>query len=597
MRSEPHHDGSALYVDEGKPALGDRVAVRLRVPASGTERGVLVRTVRDGEPHLEPARLESADDDERWYVTEVKVHNPVTRYRFLLDEPGGYRWVTGRGVIARDVPDAGDFRLTVFPGAPGWARHGVVYQVFPDRFACSGVPRDVPAWAVPTDWDTEPAAHGRITGRQLYGGDLPGIEAHLDHVQHLGADVIYLTPFFPGRSTHRYDATSFAHVDPLLGGDEALVSLTRAVHGRGMRVVGDLTTNHTGVGHEWFLRGTADPDSEEAGYYHRDDEGAVGWLGHHSLPKLDHRAPGLRRRMLDGPESVVGRWLAEPFALDGWRVDVANMTGRYRDVELTGEVARAMRATIAQVRPDGVVIGEHFHDATADLVGDGWHGVMNYAAFARPVWGWLAPGDRVETEFPLPLGRRSGHAMVGTMRDFAAMVPWAVTAGQWNLLGSHDTARIRTLLGDPALVEVAVGLLATYPGAPMVFAGDEIGATGCNGEHSRVAMPWDRPERWDGAVLDTYRTLLALRGRSSALRDGGMRWVLAAEDAVAFLRESREERVLVVAARRPWSGASLPAALAPERTVERWYGPDLVADDDGVHVPGDGPAVGVWRLA
>ncbi len=595
MRLEPHHDGSALYV-EGAPALGDRVPVRLRVPAGG-ERAVHLRTVRDGEPHLVPARLDRTDGGERWYVAEVEVHNPVTRYRWLLDEPEGYRWVTARGAVARDVPDAGDFRLTVHRAAPDWARHGVVYQVFPDRFARSGADRAVPDWAVPTPWDAEPAAEGRITGQQLYGGDLAGVEAHLDHLERLGVDVLYLTPVFPARSVHRYDATSFDHVDPLLGGDAALASLARAVHARGMRVVGDLTTNHTGAAHDWFRRAQDDPTSPEAAFYHRDDDGPVGWLGHASLPKLDHRPPELRRRMLEGPDSVAGRWLRGLDGLDGWRVDVANMTGRFADVDLTRDVARAIRATMAQVRPDGVLIGEHFHDATADLAGDGWHGVMSYAAFARPVWGWLTPVEGGVGWLPVPPPGRSGGATVATMRDFAALVPWHVTAQQWNLLGSHDTARIRTRLGgDSRLVEVAIGLLATYPGAPMVFAGDEWGVTGVNGEHARVPMPWDDATRQDAGTLAAYRSLLGLRRRSGALRDGGLRWVLATDDAVGYLRESPDERVLVVAARAPWAGATLPAALAPTGAVETLHGPDLGVDRTGVHVPAVGPAVGVWRL-
>jgi alpha-glucosidase len=121
----PHHDGSELYAPQDVPALGDVVPVRLRVPAGTPERAVWVRTVRDAEPHLVPARLDREDGDERWYVAEVPVHNPVTSYRWLLDEPGGYRWLTGRGAFDRDVTDAGDFRLTVHPGAPAWTSDAV----------------------------------------------------------------------------------------------------------------------------------------------------------------------------------------------------------------------------------------------------------------------------------------------------------------------------------------------------------------------------------------------------------------------------------------------------------------------------------------
>lgn len=593
---EPHHDGGALFVD-GPAALGDRVPVRVRVPADRGERGVHLRQVRDGEPHVVPARLDRADEHERWYVAELDVHNPVTSYRFLLDEPDGYRWLNGTGLHARDVPDAADFRVTVHGAPPSWARDAVVYQVFPDRFARSGVPRPVPDWAEPAAWDDEPVHVGPSTPRQLFGGDLAGIEQRLDHLERLGVDVLYLTPVFPARSNHRYDASTFEHVDPVLGGDEALASLSRAVHARGMRIMGDLTTNHTGDAHEWFARATSDPTSEEAGYYLYEHGAHVGWLGHSSLPKLDHRAPGLARRLVDGPDSVVARWLREPFALDGWRIDVANMTGRYRDTDLTHEVARRVRRTLEATNADALLVGEHFHDASDDLRGDGWHANMNYSGFSRPVWSWLAPGDGRRRALGLPVAqpRRPGGAMVATMREFAAAVPWTVTAHQWNMLGSHDTARIRTVLGSRDAVEVAVGLLMTYPGTPLVFAGDEVGATGEDGEHARVTMPWDRPERWDDATFRVYRDLVAVRRGSAALRRGGMRWVAVSDDAVVFLRETPDERVLVAAARAPWSGTELPGHLA--RDVDTLHGPDLDTRGGVLRVPGEGPMVGIWRLA
>jgi len=109
-------------------------------------------------------------------------------------------------------------------------------------------------------------------------------------------------------------------------------------------------------------------------------------------------------------------------------------------------------------------------------------------------------------------------------------------------------------------------------------------------------MPWDRPDRWDSATFETYRSLIAVRRSSRALRHGGLRWVLAEDDAVGYLRETADERVLVVAARAPWSGATLPGWLA-EGPPSTLHGPDLEVADGVLHVPGDGPAVGVWRLA
>lgn len=604
LLDQPHHDGSEVYVPSGTPALGDVVPVRFRVPQAATERGVWVRTVRDGEPRMVEAKLEGADDTDRWYVAHVPVHNPVTSYRALLDEPGGYRWLNGRGVHTRDVPDAADFRLSVHAAAPAWLHDAVVYQIFPDRFARSaGHDGPLPDWALPADWDDEPIGSGPGTSEQLFGGDLAGIEQRLDHLQRLGVDTVYLTPVFPGRSNHRYDASTFDHVDPLLGGDAALASLSDALHRRGMRIVGDLTTNHTGAGHEWFARAQADRTAEEASFYYWQDTapGYVGWLEHASLPKLNYGADALAARMIEGPDSVIHRWLQPPFALDGWRIDVANMTGRFADEDRTLDIARRIRATMLAANPESVLVSEHFHDAGADMTGGGWHANMNYAAFTRPVWTWLVDPASTLGFLGLPAGipRRDGVSMVDTMRDFDSVVPWSVTTHQWNMLGSHDTPRLRTVVGNPAMVEVAAGLLFTYPGTPAMFAGDEVGLTGTNGEHARVPMPWDRPDRWDARTFDVYRSLIATRRRSRALREGGMRWAVVHEDAVAFLRETADERVLVLASRAQWSGTHVPAQLlAPGATPENLYGgAELVVDAAGLRMPGDGPGVQVWRLA
>ncbi len=612
LLDRPHHDGSELFVARETPRLGDVVPVRVRVPAGRRERAVWVRTVRDAEPRLVPARLERADEHERWYVADVPVHNPVTAYRFLLDEPGGYRWLNGTGLHARDVTDAADFRLTVHDPAPRWLDSAVVYQVFPDRFARSsghsGPPTGpLPDWALPASWSDEPIGSGRGVAQQFYGGDLPGIESRLDHLQRLGVDTLYLTPVFPGRSNHRYDASTFAHVDPLLGGDEALASLSSALHARGMRIMGDFTTNHTGSGHEWFERALGDRSSDEAAFYYWSEQapGYVGWLEHASLPKLNYNAPGLAPRMIDGPDSVIGRWLVEPYGFDGWRIDVANMTGRYAADDFTHAIARTIRSTMRALNPEAVLVSEHFHDAASDLVVGGWHANMNYSAFTRPAWTWLVPpGSSLPfMGMPTPIPRLGGADMVATMREFDSTVPWSVTRHQWNLLGSHDTARLRTVVGSSARAEVAAALLFTYPGTPVVFAGDEGGLTGVNGEHARVPMPWDQIDAgggpaWDAATFEAYRSLIALRRSSRALRAGGLRWAFVERDAVGFLRETDDERVLVVLARDSWPGTTLPSWLAPEGESEPLFGSArLTHDAEHLTVPGSAaPAAQIHRL-
>ena len=150
---------------------------------------------------------------------------------------------------------------------------------------------------------------------QWYGGDLDGIAAHLDHLERLSASLLYVTPVFEGRSVHRYDAVTFDRVDPTLGGDPAWRRLIDAAHARGIRIVGDLTLNHTGVGHEWFRRAQADASSPEAAFYYFDEhpDEYQSWWGIKSLPKLDHRNAELARRLY----AATGRW-SRAGSATGW---------------------------------------------------------------------------------------------------------------------------------------------------------------------------------------------------------------------------------------------------------------------------------------
>ncbi len=170
--------------------------------------------------------------------------------------------------------------------------------------------------------------------------------------------------------------------------------------------------------------------------------------------------------MVDGPDSVVARWLR--FGLDGWRIDVANMTGRYRETDLNREIAREIRATMAEVSPDAYLVGEHFHDFLGDVDGTTWHGIMNYSGLARPMWTWLARQDPVFADWlgaPLPRWPHlPGPSVVSTMRAFSA-IPWSARQASLTMVSSHDTPRIATITADPALTEVAIAAMLTHPGS------------------------------------------------------------------------------------------------------------------------------------
>jgi alpha-glucosidase len=592
----PHHDPSARHVDEPSPALGDTVTVSLEVGTDPVEEAWL-RHVRDGEQEW----VEGRTDGDRIRF-ELPCTQDVVNYRFHLETAEGPRWLNGSGVIDFDPGDVDDFRLITTGKPPTWISDSVWYQIFPDRFATTGRHRTSQGsdqeWIRWAEWD-DPIAEGPAAMTQLYGGDLDGIIERLRHLVDLGVGGIYLNPVFPARSNHRYDATTFDRVDPLLGGDDALVRLSRAAADVGLRVMTDLTLNHTGDAHEWFLAAQADAESVEAGFYHFTDHpnGYESWLGVPSLPKLDHRSAELRRRYYEGEDSILARYLRPPFDMAGWRIDVANMTGRLGPLDLNQEVARTVRATMTEIDPEKWLVGEHFFDASRDAPGDGWHGVMNYAGVTRPIASWLGEFTALSA-FTAGPGQppRNGTQMARTMDVTRAALPWQVTMGSMTLLASHDTARWRTMATSDDVALVGFGLLLSLPGTPTLLYGDEIGLEGESSEKARAPMPWN-PDGWDRRILDWYRQLITLRNTTPALRSGGFRWVHTEDDAVVFLRETADERVLVRAARAATRPLHISTAELKAQAATALIGAsDLLPTDGAVRLPGDGPLLSVWRL-
>jgi glycosidase len=379
---------------------------------------------------------------------------------------------------------------TASPTVPSWVRDAVFYQVFVERFA-NGRPELDPEGALP--WGAEPSRAGFV------GGDLRGIEQHLDHVVELGATALYLTPIFEADTNHRYDTVDYGRVDHRLGDLDDFRSLVRAAHGRGLRIVLDGVFNHTGEGH-WAFRhvyahGAASPYvtwySIESLPIRRDPvPNYVTFAGCPYLPKLNHHNPEVRQHLYD----VARRWMAE--GIDGWRLDVP--------FEVNREFWRGFREVVKASDADAYIVGEVWELATAWLEGDTFDGTMNYPL--RTALLRFAAGASTASELAQEMG---------VVRD--ATPAWA-RPGMLNLLGSHDTERLAFHLdGDRFATRVAVALQMTSEGAPMVYYGDEVGLTGGPDPANRACMPWDE-SRWDGDLLGWHRTLVRLRREHGALR-------------------------------------------------------------------------------
>jgi len=609
MHTKVHHDGSPLYVSNSCPVIGDNVRLKIRVSNSNAPAKIFVRSVADGEPVIVEARQSQVVGQETWWIADLTIRNRVTNYRWLLS--GGdwnYSWLNAAGLFNYDVPDSLDFVISAGAAPPYWVMQEPVYQIFPDRFARDsssdqlGVVEgtDIPGWAIPRAWTDHPEGRGPNTPFELFGGTLSGVVEKLEHIRNLGFGVLYSTPVFPAGSTHRYDASTFQSIDPLLGGNAAMDQLINALHGLGMYFLGDITLNHCGRNHEWFVL-AQDSNAPERKYFYFGPEFEAGyecWLGVPSLPKLNYLNPETVAAMINGSTAPIRQWLEGPSGWDGWRVDVANMSGRHKAVDITHEIARVTRETMLEVAPNSVLLAEHGHDASADLDGDGWHGTMNYAGFTRQVWSWLRAPEFHEDFYGIPIEvpSISGVDAVDSIKLFHGRIPWRALLSSWNILGSHDTARIRTVVGTRERQEAALALAIGLPGVPMVFAGDEIGAQGYWGEDSRTPFPWQDKDQWDLATLETYRDLISLRGQSKELAEGGLRWVMATPDVIAFIRDGLESSFLFVISRDPALGISLDLNEYGLSEPEHVFGFTAQVDEGSLTITIPRAGAGIWRL-
>jgi alpha-glucosidase len=190
-----------------------------------------------------------------------------------------------------------------------------------------------------------------------------------------------------------------------------------------------------------------------------------------------------------------------------------------------------------------------------------------------------------------------GAVAAAAMSAFRAGVPWHAVLHSWTLLDSHDTARFRTVSGSRGRHAVGVGLQMTTPGVPMVFAGDELGLEGAWGEDGRRTMPWDREDEWDGEILDEYRRLIALRRSSKALARGGFRYAHVGDDAIAYVRETEDERLLCLASRDEHDPVRVPLDALGASELEPLHGsPATISNGDAV-LPAEGPSFHVWRMS
>jgi cyclomaltodextrinase len=421
---------------------------------------------------------------------------------------------------------------------PDWVKDAIFYQIFPDRFASStrvAKPNNLETW------DSRPTVYG------FKGGDLLGVVEHLDYLQELGITAIYFTPIFQSTANHRYHTHDYYRVDPILGGDAAFHEMLNAAHARNIRVIIDGVFNHASRGFYQFNHilenGAASPYIDWfniKGFPLHAYEGKPvnydSWWGIPALPKLNTALPAVREFIF----CVAEHWIRQ--GVDGWRLDVP---AEINDDSFWQEFRRRVKA----INPDAYIVGEIWHEAQRWLQGDQFDAVMNYQ-FTRACIGFFI-GPNIDATLVANVGYQDYPALDAsgfayTINHLLGIYDRAISNVQLNLLDSHDTARFVSIAkGDQSALRIATLFQMTYPGAPSVYYGDEIGILGAKDPDCRRAFPWGTPAKWDKTLLQYFKDCIALRKKYAALRDGDFRFIFAEKNAIAYLRWQGEQKFIV----------------------------------------------------
>ncbi|HGF8031001.1 TPA: glycoside hydrolase family 13 protein [Enterococcus faecium] len=424
---------------------------------------------------------------------------------------------------------------------PEWVKETVWYQIFPERFA-NGDKANDPEHTLP--WGSKDPDR-----EDFFGGDLQGVRDHLDYLTDLGVNGIYFCPIFKATSNHKYDTIDYYEVDPAFGYKKLLKNLIDEAHKRGIRIMFDAVFNHMGVHSpqwqdvlkngeksiykDWFhirffpvdsYQMTDLPETAENIPY---DTFAFTPF----MPKLNTANPEVQKYLLD----IATYWIKE-FDIDGWRLDVAN--------EVDHHFWKKFREAVTEIKPDIYILGEIWHSSQAWLQGDEFHAVMNYA-FTDSIKDYFAKKKITASQ------------MVSGMNHQQMLYRDQVNEGTFNLLDSHDTARILTLCqGNKELMKSVMAFMFLQKGSPCIYYGTEIGMTGEDDPDCRKCMIWEKEEQ-DLELFGFIKELVSLRKQlSKIISEGSTQWLIVydREDKLYFTRELEGQIIYVYfnQSKEPW---------------------------------------------
>jgi neopullulanase len=416
----------------------------------------------------------------------------------------------------------------------------------------------------------------------------------LDYLQDLGITAIYLNPIFESASNHRYHTYDYYQVDPLLGGNEALRELVDTAHRKNIRIILDGVFNHAsrgfwqfhhvlenGIGspyRDWFFFDTARlqgrrrwgayPTQEEVQALQSGEDslqaiGYRGWWNLPALPKFNTNTQAVRNYLFN----VAKYWIE--FGIDGWRLDVP------ADID-DDSFWQEFRYRVRQANPQAYIVGEIWHEAQRWLQGDQFDAVMNYE-MSKPLMAFTIGKHldlRVLHQQANYHGIRHGidaHEFANRIDHNLNLYRPDITYSQLNLLDSHDTPRFLSCAsGDKDSLKLAWLFLFTYPGAPCIYYGDEVGVDGEHDPHCRKSFPWEQ-EKWDDHLRSYVKQAIALRRQNPVLRRGDFKRLWSADGIYAFSR-SLDEKTFFVALNSSDTPQQARVAYDSERIPEPKFG-------------------------
>jgi glycosidase len=567
--------------------------------------GIDLLTWAGGRESVTPMRRVNADRVFDYYRAEAKLAGDVP-YAFRYRDGAKSLYLTAKGLAPTAASDRFTFSTERFPAfeTPEWVKHGIIYQIFPDRFR-NGNPANDPDFSewyyegkktAPTgklnvehqeyyhlvkDWyDADALTKCAWTpdGRDwmaFYGGDIEGVRQSLDYLKQLGVTILYFNPLFQAKSTHKYDAADYAKIDPHFGSNDEFKAFVKQAKAQGIRVILDIVYNHAGNGHYAFK--DAVEKGPQSPYYNwfefkrwplpagwpsvgapwKPGDYYYCWWGFGDLPDLNFdlsRTNDAEKAVRDVTQAqpnigliqhlldTTEYWLKEVDA-DGVRLDVPN--------EVPYWFWKLFTQRVKQVKPDAYIVGELWGNASDHVKPGMYDAVMNYAFFRDPVQRFLGMGQGTAAEFD------------ATLATGRLAYPSQAVEAQMNLIDSHDTVRFLTQVGGNVNRLMLAAMFAmTYVGAPHIYYGDEIGMEGGRDPDCRRPFLWNWKEDPKRVALhDYYAKLAAIRHAHPALRTGDFRTVHAQDMSYAFERSDGDGRFLV-ALNAGRSEAEIPVDLA-----------------------------------